>query len=132
FRGASPAATIQQVLQDDPAPAGSFNPRVPYDLDLICLKCLAKDPVRRYPTARDLAEDLRRFLDARPLRARAPSWMGRLWQRVRSGWRGRPRRESPRQELERLREENRTLQAALQQRNENESALHRRLHLLQS
>ncbi len=61
FRGESAAETERQVIADDPVPPSRLNTRVPRDLENVCLKCLAKDPRRRYPSAAALAEDLRRF-----------------------------------------------------------------------
>ncbi len=70
FRADSPTATLQQVITDDPVPPARLNPRVPRDLQTICLKCLHKEQPRRYATAADLAADLTRFLENRPIRAR--------------------------------------------------------------
>lgn len=74
FLGATPLATLKQVVLDDLAPASRRRPGLPADLDAICACCLAKDPARRYRTARALADDLSAFLDGRatsvrPLRA---------------------------------------------------------------
>jgi serine/threonine-protein kinase len=67
--------TLQLVLSHDPLPPRSLQPRIPRDLETICLKCLHKDPGRRYGTARELSKDLRRFLSGEPVRARrAPVW----------------------------------------------------------
>jgi eukaryotic-like serine/threonine-protein kinase len=62
FRAATPVDTIIQVIGNDPVPPILLNPNVPRDLDAICLKCLAKDPAKRYASAKDLGGDLRRFL----------------------------------------------------------------------
>jgi serine/threonine protein kinase len=67
FRAETWQATVQQVIHDDPPPPRQLQPDVPTDLEQICLKCLAKDPGRRYNRAADLAEDLRRFLAGEPL-----------------------------------------------------------------
>lgn len=64
------AETLQQVLTKEPISPKSLNPSVPADLATICLKCLEKPPHRRYATAAELAEDLTRFLEDRPVRAR--------------------------------------------------------------
>jgi serine/threonine-protein kinase len=61
FRGETATATLQQVVADDPVPPGRLNPAVPRDLQTICLKCLDKEPQRRYASAQALADDLRRF-----------------------------------------------------------------------
>ncbi len=70
---------ILQVLQDEPRPPRRLNDKVPRDLETICLKAMAKTPARRYPTANELAEDIRRFLDHLPIRARPIGWIERGW-----------------------------------------------------
>ncbi len=70
FRGETAAATIQQVLADDPVPPARLNTRVPRDLETICLKCLEKEPHRRYRAAAALADDLRRQGRGEPIAAR--------------------------------------------------------------
>jgi serine/threonine protein kinase len=82
FRG-TPARVLEQVLHEEPQPPRRLNEQVPRDLETICLKAMAKEPGRRYPTARDLAEDLRRFLHGEPVRARPVGRLGRLWRWVR-------------------------------------------------
>lgn len=79
FSAETPELTLSQVLDCDPAPPRLLNPTVPVDLQTICLKCLEKLPARRYPTARALEEDLRRFLDNRPVTARPVSRAERIW-----------------------------------------------------
>jgi serine/threonine protein kinase/WD40 repeat protein len=79
FDGRSAAELIEQIGQDEPAPPISLDPRVPRDLETIVLKTLAKRPADRYATAAELAEDLARFLNHEPVRARRISPVGRLW-----------------------------------------------------
>jgi serine/threonine protein kinase len=67
FRGESAADTLRQVMFDEPVPPARLNPQVPHDLETICLKCLEKEPPRRYATAAALADDLRRIGEGRPL-----------------------------------------------------------------
>src|SRR5204863_4928883 len=70
FTGETPLATVLQVLNNEPVPVTRLQPNVPPDLETICLKCLHKEPRRRYGSALELAEDLRRFLHDDPIRAR--------------------------------------------------------------
>jgi serine/threonine protein kinase/tetratricopeptide (TPR) repeat protein len=77
FVGETPTDTLLQVLADDPLPPRRLQPKVPADLDTICLKCLEKGPARRYPSALALADDLRRFLNREPIRARPSSFRER-------------------------------------------------------
>jgi WD40 repeat protein/tRNA A-37 threonylcarbamoyl transferase component Bud32 len=79
FRAASPLLTLDQVVNQDAPPPSTFVPRIPRDLETICLKCLHKESGRRYPTALALADDLHRFLHAEPIRARPVSRGERAW-----------------------------------------------------
>ena len=78
FVAASPAGVLQQVTRADPPPLTLLNPLVPRDLALICSKCLRKDPRDRYGSARELAEDLGRFLANREIKARPLSCIKRM------------------------------------------------------
>src|SRR5262249_20052454 len=70
FRAALVVETLQQVVAADPVPPRRLNPSLPRDLETVCLKCLHKEPRQRYAPARDLADDLGRFLAGVPVRAR--------------------------------------------------------------
>ena len=78
FQGTTVLDTLQQVLTVEPVSPARLQQRVPQDLETICLKCLQKEPVRRYASAFDLAEDLRRFLHNEPILARPPGMLYRL------------------------------------------------------
>ena len=67
FRASSFGETLRQVLEEDPQPPRRLNPAVNRDLETICLRCLEKDPSKRYASATALAEDLRRYLDGEEL-----------------------------------------------------------------
>ncbi len=70
FRGETASETERQLINDDPVPPSRLNGKVPRDLETICLKCLHKDPARRYPTAAALVADLERFQNGEPIMAR--------------------------------------------------------------
>jgi tetratricopeptide (TPR) repeat protein len=70
---------IAQVLHDEPPPPRRLDPTVPRDLETIIHKAIARDPAQRYQTPAGLAEDLQRFLDDRPIRARRLGLMQRGW-----------------------------------------------------
>ncbi len=70
FAGGSAQETLRLVVAAQPTPLRTGNATIPPDLEAICLKCLAKDPAQRYPTARSLADDLNRFLEGRATLAR--------------------------------------------------------------
>jgi WD40 repeat protein/serine/threonine protein kinase len=70
FKGATVLDTLEMVRGQDPVPPRRLQPKLPRDLETIALKCLAKDPRRRYATAAGLADDLRAFLDGHPIKAR--------------------------------------------------------------
>ena len=78
FRGNS-RMLMQQLLYDDAPSPRRLNGTLPRDIETICLKCLDKEPARRYQTAEDVADDLRQFLDHRPVSARPVSRLQRTW-----------------------------------------------------
>jgi serine/threonine protein kinase len=78
FRGTL-ARVLDQILHEEPRLPRQLNETVPRDLETICLKALAKEPGRRYPTAMALAEDLRRFLQGKPIQARPARTIERSW-----------------------------------------------------
>jgi len=79
FRAASAMDTVMQVLHDDPVPPARLQPKLPRDLETICLKCLAKKPDQRYASAATLADDLGRFLNGSTILARPASAVTKLW-----------------------------------------------------
>jgi WD40 repeat protein/tRNA A-37 threonylcarbamoyl transferase component Bud32 len=79
FKGSTPLSTLSQAADQDPLPPGRLQRHLPRELDTICLKCLEKEPHRRYEGAEDLADDLRRFLEDRPILARRISRAEWLW-----------------------------------------------------
>ncbi len=78
FKGETVLDTLQQVQGHEPLPPTRIQPKIPRDLETICLRCLEKDPVKRYTTAADLADDLQRFMEDKPILARPTPW----WERV--------------------------------------------------
>ncbi|MEC7566386.1 MAG: serine/threonine-protein kinase, partial [Planctomycetota bacterium] len=79
FQAETQLDTLMQVIEDEPLPLRRLISSVPVDLETICLKCLQKDIHRRYGTAEELAEDLRRFLAGEPIQARPISMVERSW-----------------------------------------------------
>src|SRR5262249_51623057 len=78
FQGTTPAEIMYLAAHQPASSPRRHRPNLPRDLETICLKCLENDPARRYDTAEALADDLERFLDSRPIRARRVSTAERL------------------------------------------------------
>jgi eukaryotic-like serine/threonine-protein kinase len=83
FDGPNPAGMLVRLLQEEPEPLRRLAPAVPRDLETIAMKCLEKDPARRYGSARELADDLDRYLDGEPIQARPAGLPYRLGKRLR-------------------------------------------------
>jgi serine/threonine-protein kinase len=83
FTGGNLARVLVRLVQEDPRPLRQAAPAIPEDLETIVAKCLEKDSSRRYESARELAEDLDRFLDGEPIRARPAGWLYRAGKRLR-------------------------------------------------
>jgi ABC-type amino acid transport substrate-binding protein len=79
FVADSTLEVLMQVQQSEPIPPRALEPSIPRDLETICLKCLEKEPARRYPTAGALADDLLRFANGQPIQARSPGRLERAW-----------------------------------------------------
>jgi formylglycine-generating enzyme required for sulfatase activity len=79
FKAETGMETIQLLLHQEPVPPRRLQPKVPHDLETICLKCLQKEPRQRYANAGSLAEDLRLFLAGEPILARPVGWIERAW-----------------------------------------------------
>jgi WD40 repeat protein len=77
FRAETPFDTLLRVIDSDPEMPRKLNSVIDRDLETICLKCLEKDPQRRYPTAEGLADDLHRYLHSEPISARRLGALGR-------------------------------------------------------
>jgi WD40 repeat protein len=79
FEGVTALETLKQVCAQEPIPPAQVRGGIPRDLSTVCLKCLAKEPKKRYSSAAALADDLCRFLDGRPVTARPAGSAERFW-----------------------------------------------------
>ncbi|WP_197440278.1 serine/threonine-protein kinase [Polystyrenella longa] len=78
FKSSSSMATLKQVLEEEPIPPRKFDSKISTDLETICLKCLEKNRTQRYQSAHELAEELKRFREGRPITARPISSLRRF------------------------------------------------------
>lgn len=83
FDSDSSIDVLVRLLNEEPVPVGSRHPQLPADVQTIVMKCLEKDPGRRYESARALADDLGHYLEGEPIRARASGFVGRMARKAR-------------------------------------------------
>ena len=79
FHAATMVDTLLQVINDSPVSPRQVNPAIDRDLETICLKCLEKTASRRYETAEDLSDELKRFMDGHPIQARPVGVLSQVW-----------------------------------------------------
>jgi len=79
FQAPTALETLRLVAEEEPVPPRRLNREIPRDLEIVALRCLEKDARGRYPSARELARDLGRFLDDKPIHARPSGPAGRVW-----------------------------------------------------
>ena len=79
FRERNIPALVKMIEEDEPSSVRSVDARIPRDVETICLKCLEKNPAHRYQSAKDMADELHRFLDDKPILARPVGFFGRTW-----------------------------------------------------
>ncbi|MEW6736270.1 MAG: tetratricopeptide repeat protein [Acidobacteriota bacterium] len=83
FQGGAPVELLMQVMQVEPYSLRKLDSQIPIELEAIVLKCLEKEPARRYDSAKALADDLQRFLDGEPVQARPVTWAYRVSKKAR-------------------------------------------------
>jgi eukaryotic-like serine/threonine-protein kinase len=83
FMGETPLDTVLQVLHTEPVPVTRLQPNIPRDLETICMKCLRKEPLQRYQSARELADDLQNFMRGKPIQARPRGTAEKVWRWIR-------------------------------------------------
>jgi serine/threonine protein kinase len=79
YLGDSPTETCWNILHQEPIPVRAIRPKVPRDLETICMKAIEKSPSRRYPDSKELAIELSRYLQGEPIHARPISWHEKVW-----------------------------------------------------
>lgn len=82
FKGDTPVDILMKIIQKDPPPLRKVNPKIPVDLETIVMKCIEKDPNRRFGSAKELAEDLQHYLDGDLITARQPTIIYRLKRKI--------------------------------------------------
>src|SRR5262249_34516562 len=83
FEGDSSIGILIKVIKQAPPSLRQINPNLPEDLEIIVLRCMEKDPKRRYQTAREVADELRRYLEGEPVLARRATWAYRAGKKIR-------------------------------------------------
>ena len=83
FQAETPLDTLSQLLESDPLPPRLLNRNVPRELEAICMQCLEKEPSRRYLSARDLGDDLERYLDGEAIQASGVNLLDRVTRALR-------------------------------------------------
>lgn len=78
FQAASMVETLKQVVERDPVSPRQLNPEVGRDLETVCLKCLEKEPAKRYASSAEFRDELQRLLDGRPILVRPATWLERV------------------------------------------------------